>query len=206
MLRSVRELGRPVLVYKQPMKYECPNSYFDEATNKSTNTCKWTLLEATQLQQEYESEGGTGLRYEYFIIGNCPVCKGFGYLTSQRKSWVDCKITWGPSNKDNYTVAGSEGSIVVELKADYKYTDIFNNSTKVIIDDIKCKLSRPPIKRGLGNETLLIITLFTAEKLTKDKIETIKYYAPTLPIDLTVLGIEESDDLFGLSDGSLLEI
>ena len=48
-------LGRPVLVYKQPIKSQCPNCFYDKLTNKSTGVCKWTLTEALQKQQELAS-------------------------------------------------------------------------------------------------------------------------------------------------------
>lgn len=174
-------LGRPVLIYKQPIKSECPNCYYDKLTDKSTNECKWLLVEALQMQQEYEADGGIGLRYKYFVKGRCPICKGYGYLTTVRKTWVDCKITWDPSsrgygNNVTYTSAGTIGSTVVEIKVHPKYFELFKNCDKMIVDNVECKLSKPPIPRGLGNDSLLIVTAFTTEKISQDQRSIIKDY------------------------------
>lgn len=210
MRSFMRDLGRPVLVYKNPAKYECPNCYFDKLTGKSTGTCKWTLTGARHQQTVYEASGGVGTRYKYFVRGRCPVCKGQGYLEIQRKVWVDCKVTWDPSvqgydNKMTYAPYGREGSTLIELKCDPKYIHIFSNSTKIIVDNVECSLSKPPISRGLGNETLLIVTVFTNKKLSKDRREIIKNYDPASPA-IDVLAIEDGEDLYGLDDGSLLEL
>jgi hypothetical protein len=174
-------LGRAVIVYKPPIKHECANCYFDKLTNKSTDVCKWSLLETIQKQNDYESSGGIGLRYKYFVKGRCPICKGKGYLTTERRRRVKCKVTWEPSDKSNananiYTAAGTEGSILVELKTHTKYYDLFKDCERIIVDGIECKLSKIPIKRGLGNKSLLIITAFTSEKPNKDSTDIIKRY------------------------------
>jgi hypothetical protein len=174
-------LGRDVLVYKQPIKSECPNCYYDKLTDKSTNECKWTLRESIQKQHDYEASGGTGLRYKYFARGRCPVCKGKGYLEVQRRAWAKCKVTWDPSvrgyeNATVYTAAGTEGSTIVELKTHPKYYNLFKDSTKIIIDGVECKLSRAPILRGLGNQALMIVTAFTTEKPKIGSGEIIKNY------------------------------
>jgi len=174
-------LGRNVLVYKQPIKSECPNCYYDKLTDKSINECKWTLREAIQKQNEYEQSGGTGLRYKYFAKGRCPVCKGKGYLEVHRRAWAKCKVTWDPSvrgyeNATVYTAAGTEGSTIVELKTHPKYYNLFKDSTKIIVDGVECKLSRAPVLRGLGNQSLMIVTAFTTEKPKIDSGEIIKNY------------------------------
>ncbi len=178
-MRSViNDLGRPVEVYKQPVKYECFNCYFDKLTDSSTNTCKWTLAEALAKQVEYESSGGVGIRYRYFSVGRCPICKGQGYLESVRKVWINCKITWAPGSDNDivYTAAGTEGSTIVELKTDPKYYNIFKNCKLLYVDGIECKISKAPILRGLGNQTVMVVTAFTTDKPKIDSGEIIKEY------------------------------
>ena len=181
-IRSViKGLGRPVEVYKQPKKTECPNCYYDKFTESSTGRCKWTPVEAIQKQTEYESSGGSDLRYKYFKFGRCPVCRGQGYLTVVRKTWADCVVIWDPSNRGyqnslTYTPAGTEGSTIVQLKTDPKYYDLFKNSSKIIVDGVECKLSKPPVLRGLGTQAVLVITAFTTEKPKIDSDEIIKDY------------------------------
>lgn len=162
----IKDLGRPVEVIKQPVKHECPNCYYDKLTGTSTNECKWDALEAVQKQQEYIASGGIGQRYRYFTRGRCPICRGSGYLETLRKIWIDCKITWAPGSSDDltFTAAGVEGSTLVELKVDPKYHDVFKNCRSIRVDGIECKLSKIPILRGLGNQSLMIVTAFTTDK------------------------------------------
>jgi RNA polymerase subunit RPABC4/transcription elongation factor Spt4 len=178
----VKGLSRKVLVYKQPKKMECPNCYYDKFTEHSTGKCKWTPTEAALKQEEHVSLGGTDLRYKYFKFGRCPVCRGDGYVSIQRKTWVDALIIWDPGSRGSqntltYTAAGTEGSTIVQLKADPKYYDLFKNCKKMEVDGIECKISKPPILRGLGVQAVLIITAFTTEKPKIDSGEIIKDYS-----------------------------
>jgi len=176
----IKGLSRKVEVYKQPKKLECPNCYYDKFTDNSTGKCKHTPVEAIMKQSEYESGGGEGLRYRYFKFGRCPVCRGQGYLTIKRKVWADCMVNWEPgsssSNSVTYTAAGTEGSTIVQLKTDPKYYDLFKNSSRIVVDGVECKLSKPPILRGLGTQAVLIITAFTTDKPKIDSGEIIKDY------------------------------
>ena len=67
---------------------------------------------------------------------------------------------------ENDIIVGT-GNTIID-KTDPKYIDIFSNSIKLIIDGIECKMSKAPIKRGLGNETVLKVTAFTTDKLNKN--------------------------------------
>ena len=177
----VKGLSRDVAVYKQPAKSECPNCFYEKLTNRSTGKCKWTIAETLTKQAEWEDSGGIGLRYKYFLKGRCPVCKGRGYLETLRKVWTKCLVIWDPEqrgfgNQLTYTPAGSEGSTIVVLKTDPKYHDTFKNASKIIVDGVTCKLSKPPVLRGLGNQAVLIITAFTTEKPYIDSGEIVKDY------------------------------
>jgi hypothetical protein len=173
-------LSRKVEVYKQPRKLECTNCYYDKFTDSSTGKCKWTPTEA--LQQQLALGPGSMLQYKYFKFGRCPVCRGKGYLTIQRRTWADCIVTWDPgsggaNNSITYTPAGTEGSTIVRLKTDPKNYDLFKNSDKIIVDGVECKLSKPPTLRGLGSQAVLIIIAFSTEKLSIDSGEIIKDYS-----------------------------
>jgi hypothetical protein len=177
----VKGLSRKVQVYKQPAKNECPNCYFDKLTGKSTGKCKWSLAEAEQKQAEHEVLYPSQIRYKWFRVGRCPVCKGLGYLETRRRAWVDCLVIWNPENRYSnelvYTPAGTEGSTLVQLKTDPKHFNLFKNCSRVIIDGIECKLSKPPVLRGLGNQSVLIISAFTTDKPSIDSDEIIKDYS-----------------------------
>ena len=163
------------------MKLECPNCYFDKFTESSTGKCKWTPVEAIEQQIMYEEDtGGDDVRYKYFKFGRCPVCRGQGYLIVKRKTWADCVVTWDPRagrNSVTFTPAGTEGSTIVQLKTDPKNYDLFKNSSRIVVDGVECKLSKPPILRGLGTQAVLIITAFTTEKPSIDSGEIIKDYS-----------------------------
>lgn len=177
----VKSLSKPVLVYKQPKKEECPNCFWDQMTGKSTGKCKWTAFQARTKQLSYEASGGTGTMYKYFKYGRCPVCLGAGYLSEDRKEWVKCLVIWEPerggfNNKYTYIPAGIEDSVVVILKTDPKYESVFKNCLKIVVDDIECILSKPPVKRGLGNDALLIVTAYTNSTVTIERDEIRKTY------------------------------
>lgn len=176
----IKGLSRKVKVHKQPLKNECYNCFYDKLTNSSTGKCKWTALEATTKQQEYETDtSNTDTRYKFFKFGRCPVCKGKGYIETQRSVWIECLVTWNPKDRDNeaiYTPAGPSGSTSIQLKTDPKHFKLFNNCSTVVIDGVDCKMSEPPILRGLGNESLLIIMLHSNEGLQAEKEPSLKNY------------------------------
>jgi hypothetical protein len=193
----IKGLSRKVLVYKQPVRSECPNCYFDKLTGRSSGKCRWTPAQAAQKDAEWQTNNPypgnptepaehcstqKPFRYKYFVKGRCPVCLGKGYLETKRRRWVDALVTWDPSQRGAgntmiYTPAGTEGSTIVQLKTDPAYYDLFKNSESIIIDGVECKMSRPPILRGLGNQAILIITAFTTEKPKIDTEEIIKDYS-----------------------------
>lgn len=176
----IKGLSRKVLIYMHSKKTECSNCYFDKFTNRSTGTCKWTITEAIQKQALWIAAGNTSIKYKYFLRGRCPVCAGKGYLEVLRKTWISCLITWNPQNRFGntmtFTSAGSEGSTLVLLKTDPKHLNTFKNCDRIIVDGVGCRLSSPPLLRGLGNQTVLIIMAFTTEKPKVDTDEIIKDY------------------------------
>jgi hypothetical protein len=161
----MNDLGRPVEVFKQPSRHECLNCYYDKLTNSSTGDCKWTLSEALQQQSEYENSGGIGLKYRYFSKGRCPICKGKGFLETIRKVWIKCKVTWDPDISNSYVAdsVGVSGSTNVELKTDPKHLTLFRDCVGIRVDGLACTLAKPPILRGIGGSSLLIIMAFTSE-------------------------------------------
>lgn len=172
----VKGLGDEVLVYKSAIESQCPNCFFDKSTDSSTNKCKWTALEAYNKQEEYEIETGkSDLKYKFFKLGRCPVCKGDGMLSTSRKIWINCLITWNPPN-NIYTSAGSETVTVVELKTDPKYQELFNSCKEVFVHGVKCVLSKPPFQRGLGNNSILVVTLFSSDKIGATDETALKNY------------------------------
>jgi len=175
----IKGLARPVKVYVKSSTSECPNCYYDKASDSSTGTCKFkTPLEARDAQVNYElSSGASNLKFKYFRVGRCPICKGKGRLETYKRVNVDCLITFNPGNT-TFTPAGPEGSTLIEIKTDPRYKKIFTNCEYVFIDNMKCYLSKPPILRGLGDDdSVLVVTLFSNDGLDKLRDNgTIKVY------------------------------
>lgn len=175
----VSNLGRKVKVYKQIKRSECPNCFYDKATDSSTGRCKWrTPLEAHNKQVDYEADtGNTDLRYKYFKTGRCPICKNVGYLVAYKRYWVECLINWDPDTNDIiHTQAGKGSSTLVLLKTDPKHLNLFIDSISIEIDGISCVLESPPTLRGLGNQTILVVKAIADSKLKKNSREKLKDY------------------------------
>lgn len=177
----IKGLSRKVEVYKQPLRQECFNCYYDKFTNRSTGKCKWTLAEAEAEQAAYELTNPGVIRYKWFRVGRCPVCRGKGYLEVRRKVWIDGLVIWNPENRNSnenvFTPAGMEGASIVQLKTDPKYNDLLKDSTMIVVDGVTCKVSKPPAIRGLGNQTVLVVTAFTTDKPKIGSGEILKDYS-----------------------------
>lgn len=178
--KSIRDvlkgLSRKVLIYMQPIKRECPNCFFDKMTGRSTGKCSISLEDYNNPTLPYKDDP----LYKWFRVGRCPICKGIGYLEIKRKAWADCVVIWDPgnrySNEITYTAAGTEGATLVQLKTEPKNYDLFKNCESIVVDGIPCKLSKPPVLRGLGTQAVLIISAFTTDKPKIDSGEIIKEY------------------------------
>lgn len=153
-------LGRNIIVYLQPNASECPNCYYDKVNRVSSGICKRSPGDPT-----------------YFAVGRCPVCKGKGVLTSVRRRCIKGIIIWNPSgsamNSLTHTDAGFEGATRVEIKTDPCNLELVRDCQYVIIDGIQCKLSNPPIMRGIGEQQILIAQFFTVDKPKTDSGEII---------------------------------
>lgn len=181
MRKVAKGLGRPVKVHSLIKQNECPNCYYDKTTNSSTGNCKWaTPLEARNKQLEYETvSGNSDLRYKFFKVGRCPVCKNVGYLATYKHQWVTCIVNWDLdtySNESVYTQAGKSFSSYVVLKTDPRYFKLFLNCESLEVDGVPCKVEAPPAMRGLGNQTILLIRAVADTKLSKRSTEKLKDY------------------------------
>lgn len=151
-------LGRQILVYQSDIEHECPNCYYDKINRTSSGVCK--------------VEPGDP---DYFAIGRCPVCLGKGVLVTTRRRCINGIVIWNPSgdsmNSLTFTEAGFEGATRVEIKTDPCNLELIKNSKYVVIDGLKCRLSNPPIIRGIGSKDILIAQFFTTDKPKKNSGE-----------------------------------
>ncbi len=198
----MKDMSYPVKLFTPATRFECPNCYYDKLTDKSTGTCKWTVLEAMQKQEEYEDAGGVGVMFKFFTKGRCPVCHSQGYFETQKTSYVSCNVKWDPSVSEGSTnklvahPSGMDGSTVVLLKTDTKYFNDFKNCAYMEVDGLKCKLSAPPLVRGIGSDALLIVAAYTTEK-----------YSPPDAVVQKIYNLGTSSTIvLSLSDGTLLEL
>jgi hypothetical protein len=154
MTRLIDGLGRRIVIYLPDRRSECPNCYYDKVHDKSSGVCKVDPSSPT-----------------YFTYGRCPVCNGKGVLTTSRRKCIQGIVIWNPqgnaTNNLTFSAAGMEGATSVEVKTDVCYLDIIKTSKYVTIDGLKCKLSNPPIIRGIGGKSVLIVSFITMDKPRK---------------------------------------
>lgn len=169
----VKKLSRSIVVYKDTKKSECPNCYYDKLTDRSTGKCKWTLLETL-------NEKTDRTKYKYFVKGRCPICHGRGYLETKIKVNVDCLVNWVPQEKYDDKImnvdAGSFSETIVRLKTEPKHLELFKHCSHIVVDGIRCVLSKPPFLRGVGSQSLLIVVAYTDDKLDRTNSEIVKDY------------------------------
>lgn len=156
----IKELSRNVKVVTVETDYECPNCYIDTTTGRSSGVCK------NELDHQ-----------DYFKYGRCPVCKGKGVIDHENNSYVGALIVWrgstSSSSKENDLVFndfGLAGRAVARLKTDVCNLNLFKLCDYVIVDGIKCTLYNPPIVRGLGGKHILIVYIYSLDKLTDNEI------------------------------------
>lgn len=154
----VSGMSREIVIYQPELRQECPNCYYDKVNDRSAGIPK-------------SSPGDPN----YFLSGRCPVCLGKGVIITRRKKCISGLVIWNPigdsMNVRNYTPAGYDSATRVEIKVDPCHLDLIKESTYIIIDGVLCKLSNPPIIRGLGNKSLLIAHLFVDTKSSVDSGE-----------------------------------
>jgi hypothetical protein len=156
--RVVDGLGRRITIYMPPIERECPACYYDKVNRTSSSVSKL-------------SPGDPN----YFTVGKCPVCRGKGVLTTSRRRCIDAIVIWNPAgdnmNSLTFGEPGFEGATRVELKTDPCHLDLIKQSVYAVIDGVQCKMSDPPIIRGMGDKHILIAHFFTTDKPKKDSGE-----------------------------------
>jgi len=153
-------LNRQIAVYLSCTESECPNCYYDKINRASSGICK-------------NAPG----HLNYFAVGRCPVCRGKGVLTSVRRRCIKGIVIWNPSgsamNSLTHTDAGFEGATRVEIKTDPCNLELIRDCQYVVIDGVQCRLSNPPVMRGIGERQILIAQFFTVDKPKSDSGEII---------------------------------
>jgi hypothetical protein len=147
-------LNRKILVYLSDTQNECPNCYYDKVNGKSSGIAK-------------SSPGDSN----YFVSGRCPVCNGKGVVITTRRKSIKGVVIWDPAgegaNALTFTSGGRESATKVQIKVDANYLELLRDCKHVVIDGITCKLAAPPLLRGIGKQSIVVVEFFTSSK-TKD--------------------------------------
>lgn len=158
--RVVDGLARQILVYLSDIESECPNCYYDKVNRRSSGVAKVAPSSPT-----------------YFTVGRCPVCLGKGVLTTSRRRCITGIVNWVPGgssmNELTFTESGFEGATKIEVKTDPCHLDLMKQCKYVVIDGVRCKLSNPPLLRGIGEQHLLVMEFFTERKPLQGSGETV---------------------------------
>jgi hypothetical protein len=76
-------------------------------------------------------------------------------------------------NELTFTESGFEGATKIEVKTDPCHLDLMKQCKYVVIDGVRCKLSNPPLLRGIGEQHLLVMEFFTERKPLQGSGETV---------------------------------
>lgn len=146
------DLNKPILVYLEPEKENCPNCLYDALNKRSSGKFDSSFTVPAIIFGEEISPAA-------FTRGRCSVCLGVGYLEEETVRNVKALVKWNPTTADELEVipVGREGKAVVRIKvlrADY---DIVKAGTHCLIDGVRCEKIRPPTIRGLGTQEELVV-------------------------------------------------
>jgi hypothetical protein len=156
----IKELSRNVKIITIETDSECPNCYIDTVTGKSSGVCKH--------EQGHQ---------DYFKYGRCPICKGEGVIEHETSIYVSALVVWrgstSSSSKENdfvFNDFGLAGRAVARLKTDVCNLNLFKLCDYVVVDGIKCTLYNPPIIRGLGGKHVLVVYVYSSDKLADSEV------------------------------------
>jgi len=147
-LDLVSELKKPIVVFGQPYKEDCPNCLHDH-NGESINQFDSSFAAPVVIF-------GSTVSPISFTRGRCPVCHGRGRLESPNISNIYGLVLWNPPSVDPSkgsmvaTPAGLEGKNVVRIKVEKCYYDVIRDCTKIVLDGVDCVLAIPPVLRGTG--------------------------------------------------------
>ena len=145
--KLISRLGRCVQVVTHT-EVDCPNCYYDIINHASTN--------------KYYPGGPIP-----FTVGKCPYCGGKGTINTEVKKSLIALVDWLDSTTNNefqFLTGGYISGSIARLKTAPCYKTDFDQADFIIVDGYQCKLARPPLLRGLGSKTVLVIYVTTEDK------------------------------------------
>ena len=148
-------------LYGEPVKFDCPNCYFDSTKMESSGVFKDTFTVPVEIN-------GRVIEPREFLRGRCPVCRGSGKIEFETKWMLECYVMWNPrgdarGGMEN-TLVGVEGHNTALVKAEEGYFEHIRDSQYALIDGIRCVLLRPPELRRIGDELVTVHAYFRASE------------------------------------------
>ncbi len=149
----VEDLHKPVLIYLEPDKEDCPNCVYDFVNKKSSGKFQSSFTVPVVIF-------GNTVSPASFTRSRCPVCFGVGYLEQEVERHVKALVRWNPTIKDlDILPVGREGKAVVRIKVLRSEYDLVVGAQYFLIDGVRCERIRPLTIRGLGTQEELVVAL-----------------------------------------------
>jgi hypothetical protein len=168
MRQVIFDLSKCIIVYTDPIKYECPNCEWDVVHQKSAGVRRWkpitscvTIFSGTDYEATY-CESDTG-----FNRSRCPVCHGEGQLIMPDKVSLEALVTWqftsSATTQGNkfqrpiYWPAGLENKHACRIKTHSCHFDLIKNAKHFEVDGYNMLLWNDPNLEGLGGRDGILI-------------------------------------------------
>jgi hypothetical protein len=152
------ESSKVVFLYLEPNKTDCPNCYMTISSGASTNVFNASFVAPTTIY-------GNVITPISFTRGRCPVCSGKGVIEQENRVGIRSLVRWNPADGDGrliVTVAGAEGTNVVQLKTSECYYENLRDCKYALVDNIKCELLSPPVMRSLSTQDVIVIAYLSS--------------------------------------------
>jgi len=149
----IEDLHKPIFVYLEPEKADCPNCRYDFVNKRSSGQFQSDFTVATTVF-------GNSISPQPFTRGRCPVCYGAGHLEQEIRRNVKALVKWNPrGSREDIEVlpVGREGKAVVRIKVARADLDLVTGAGYFLVDGVRCELLQPPTIRGLGTQEELVV-------------------------------------------------
>ncbi|HEC67147.1 MAG TPA: hypothetical protein ENI23_17860 [bacterium] len=157
-------IAKVIIVYKAPssdQSQDCPNCYSD-TSGVSTGVFDSSFVTPETIYEIL-------ITPQSFTRGRCPVCLGIGFLINTQVITVPLRgmVRWNPSSDGEmeFSVAGTEGTNIVQIKTDKRYYEDIRDSDYIMISGVKCELISPPVFRGVGSTDITVVAYLAAVKV-----------------------------------------
>lgn len=177
----LKEMGRNIFSVLDPFVTDCPNCLHSDYSNLSANIYNTSFVRPINIfpgtsaqeiiyPQPFNVTSDVGVQYnplnpnpKILKTTVCPVCKGEGKLTKERKECIKALVTWNPKEMIQEESAGREGHPICRIKTFNCNYAILRDAKSFIVDGVFCRLHIPPRVKGLGADHLIECYLITTD-------------------------------------------